>query len=595
MTNPFFKRLDRVIFTLCIYSVCYFILPYNGITQTLPSYRAVDWTQAGLQDSFVPCYILSILDFGADSTGVIPANSSLNTAINMLSGDPGIIFFPAGEYFFNTQINLPSNCVIRGEGADQTVFTFDLGGGGNCFHIQGNYAGEPDSLSAPVIKNDMFLITQNTLNYEVEDYIFLYMDDAHLLHDAWAANQISHLVKIVDIVSDTIFIDQMVRLNYPINYFPRIRKVIPKSFVGIENLKIIRADPSAGQTKNIFIRRAVNCWVKGIESDHCNFGHVVLSQTGYSEVSGCHFHEAFDYGTGGKAYGIVLETGSNLNRIDNNIFNHLRHSMLLQTGANGNVVAYNYSTDPFWSDFINNAAGDIVLHGNYPFSNLFEGNVVANIRIDASHGINGPFNTFLRNRAELYGLIMSSSPASDSQNILGSEITLPGFFYGNFILEGSDHFNYGNNVLGDTEPAGTNDLSDISYGYQTAPTFLGDPPDWPFIGYPLAINEKTIPADNRYNLGSVPFTENASTYAIQAVQNIWTGCNLNNNWHDLRNWSKMQLPSLTTDVQIKSPIMIGGFFPRICQDTAYAKTIEIISPTHLNIESPGYLLVKELP
>ncbi|MBK6996924.1 MAG: hypothetical protein IPH31_19135 [Lewinellaceae bacterium] len=38
--------------------------------------------------------------------------------------------------------------------------------------------------------------------------------------------------------------------------------------------------------------------------------------------------------------------------------------MLLQSGSNGNVLGYNFSTDPYWEEFPNDAAGDIVLHGN---------------------------------------------------------------------------------------------------------------------------------------------------------------------------------------------------------------------------------------
>ena len=83
--------------------------------------------------------------------------------------------------------------------------------------------------------------------------------------------------------------------------------------------------------------------------------------------------------------------------VEDNIFNHLRHSMILQAGANGNIFSYNYSYDPYWTGvfFPANSAGEIVLHGNWPYANLFEGNDVGNIVIDNSHDANGPHNTFL--------------------------------------------------------------------------------------------------------------------------------------------------------------------------------------------------------
>jgi hypothetical protein len=95
-------------------------------------------------------------------------------------------------------------------------------------------------------------------------------------------------------------------------------------------------------------------------------------------------------GGGGKGYGIMVQNTSGDCLIENNIFRHLRHSMILQAGSNGNVFGYNYSIDPYWTEVSlpSNAAGDIVLHGNYVYANLFEGNLGQQIVIDDSHGIN---------------------------------------------------------------------------------------------------------------------------------------------------------------------------------------------------------------
>lgn len=164
--------------------------------------------------------------------------------------------------------------------------------------------------------------------------------------------------------------------------------------VGLECLKINRLDASVGQTTNIAFDFAVDCWVTGVESNNCNFGHLVFTKSTNCYVYGNYFHDAFAYGGGGQAYGVVLQYTSGECLIENNIFKHLRHSMLVQAGANGNVCAFNYSLDPNWTSFPSNSAGDIVMHGNYVFMNLIEENICQNIVVDASHGINGPYNTF---------------------------------------------------------------------------------------------------------------------------------------------------------------------------------------------------------
>jgi len=200
----------------------------------------------------------------------------------------------------------------------------------------------------------------------------------------------------------------------------------------------------------------------------------------------------------------MVETTSSECKIENNIFKHLRHSMILQAGANGNVFTYNYSTDPYWETSYSppNSAGDVVLHGNYPYRNLFEGNVVQNIVIDNSHGSNGPYNTFLRNRAALYGIFMSADN-SPSQNFLGNEIPLATPPYGLYLLQGVDHFEYGNNHRGVIIPSGTQQFDDSSYAFKSKPAFLLQS-SWRGIGTPNAMNAHGNSATYRM-ARSVPF------------------------------------------------------------------------------------------
>jgi len=186
--------------------------------------------------------------------------------------------------------------------------------------------------------------------------------------------------------------------------------------------------------------------------------------------------------------------------VENNVFNHLRHAVLMQAGSNGNVVANNGVYNSFWED-VNlpaDAAGDLVLHGNYPFLNLFEQNFCNNIVIDNSHGANGPYNTFLRNRAVKWGVFFSDS-SSPSQNILGNEITNTDFPYSalNYRLLGKDHYTYGNLVRGKVQPDGTDDIADSSFAYAKKPHFLADS-QWVSFGLPRQSADGLIPAGIRW-------------------------------------------------------------------------------------------------
>jgi hypothetical protein len=227
---------------------------------------------------------------------------------------------------------------------------------------------------------------------------------------------------------------------------------------------------------------------------------VLLDASSHITVTGSYFHDAYEYnGSSMHGYGIALinHTGSSL--IEDNILKHLRHAFSLQTGANGNVIAYNYSLDPNRSEFPANFGADISMHGHFPFANLFEGNIVQNIQLDQTWGPSGPLNTFFRNRAELYGILMTSGTVnSDTQNFVGNEVTSTAAFQGNYSLAGSGHFEFGNNIRGTITPAGTGTLNDISC-YRTAlPVFWNITQQWPSIGFPNTAGSGTIPAKERY-------------------------------------------------------------------------------------------------
>ena len=531
--------------------------------QVLSDSRSADWTLAGVTDPVAyGLRKVDVTDVGADPTGATSSSDAVNAAIGMLGDSPGVIYFPVGTYYLDQAISLTDSIVLQGDGADETVLEFDLEGGGDLIQIIGNWAGSPDTLVANVEVGDFEVQVPDGSQWVPGDLARLHKDDDDLVNDSWAFFSVAQIVRIVGVNGNLLTLDQPLRTDFPVSRFSALRKINAKSRVGIECLKIKRLDATASQSKNIHFRYATECWVRGVESDQCNFGHVVIDASSHIEVKGSVFHHAFNYGGGGKAYGVVLHGSASLCLVEDNIFYHLRHSMLLQSGANGNVLSFNYSTDPFWTGFPGNSAGDLVCHGNYPFFNLFEHNIVQNIVVDNSHGANGPFNTFLRNRAELYGLVMTSTN-SPSQNYLGNEITGTGFGQGNYTLQGADHFEYGNNDNGTIIPPGTNNLTDTSYFYDMIPGFI--PSDLPLIGTPAPFNSNSIPARDRFLAGTGLTT--CADPCEKSVYHwcVWTGCAENSDWTDPGNWANGSVPDDQSAVLISGNVQ-DGYYPILSED-----------------------------
>jgi hypothetical protein len=261
-------------------------------------------------------------------------------------------------------------------------------------------------------------------------------------------------------------------------------------------MSIERTDSTVGQTANIRVAYARDVVIDGVRSRNTNFGHIVIEASARVTVTRCDIAESFGYGGGGRGYGVVCQFTASDCRIEDNIFSDLRHSMLMQAGANGNVFAYNSSVNARWTEFPNDAAGDVVFHGNWVFGNLVEGNDVCHIVVDNSHGANGWFNTILRNRSREYGLYMGASPYADSTTIMGNEITNTGLIKGLFITGGAGLINIGNIVKGKLTPPQLSIVPPASFLYSMRPpSYQGS--IWPPHGAMDPAQRDTIPARMR--------------------------------------------------------------------------------------------------
>lgn len=487
------------IFFFCCFFSC-------ASAQILDSSRSVDWTLAGLRDTSTIGFVeMDMETMGVVGDGSTPNDLALENVLSSIEEPGAILIFPAGNFLFHKTINLSDNVIIRGQGVEQTTFTMDMKGAGHAFNIQGKRINsDTTSLVLSGQRDSSFVLVADPTVFVPGDWVQIIQFDTDLITSSWAEGSVGQIVKIRAINDSRIEFDSPLRMDFGLTRSPFLRRIQPVEQVGIECLKIHRLDDTAPeQSSNIHFAYAVNCWVSGIESENCTFSHVEANQSSNLSISKSYFHHGFTYGGGGRAYGVMLQFTSGECLVEDNVFEHLRHSMILQAGANGNVFAYNYSLDPFWDSAPNNSAGDAVLHGNFVYANLFEQNICQNIVIDNSHGPNGPYNTFFRNRAEGFGIFFSATNSPD-QNIIGNEVPNLNFPYSlvNYTIQGTGHFLHGNNNKGTIHPVGTNDLTDSSYVYLSRPNFV-PVIQWAGIGTPNPMGSLTIPAYDRFMAGSI--------------------------------------------------------------------------------------------
>lgn len=561
---------------LILFGLLLFSIPQAQVLTT-------EWKNSGVRKDYIfpSTNTLNILNLGADNSGNNSCNAILNAAISSLSLTGGVIHFPSGIYLFDKKIDIKhSNIVLKGIGSDVTTLRFNLGSINNsCINVFNNSSSnDTTKLIVNAKRGTKYVSVFNSSKFSIGDWVSLNFNDSLLITSNWAKGTVSQLLKVTSIVGNKLYFDSPLRMNYLVMNNSTVRKFHPVEGVGIECLKIVRVDNTNSQTSNIKFTNVVNSWIKGVESSYTNYSHLELNKSSNIYVSGCYFHHAFSYGTGGKGYGVTLQFSSGECLIENNIFSNLRHSILLQAGSNGNAICYNYSKDPFWTEpfMPSNSSGDIVLHGNYPFFNLFEGNINQTTVIDNSHGINGPYNTFLRNRSELYGFSISNNPPNDTCQIIGNEVV--GGVISIFNITGSGNYTQYNNVNGNITPINSSSVLPISYIYKVD-------------SLPLCYDESNFSIPNIGPKSAYTFSINLAKHRCYLGQFTNCSCNMNSTIENNSNINNIKLyPNPASEV-----FMITGVYSKVeILDFSgqNIKTLEMSDKYHIKELNAGIYIIR---
>jgi hypothetical protein len=491
--------------------------------QTIAPALTTDWTNAGYRGNIdANATALDVTTLGIIGDSITDNSTALNAAISAAAGNRTILFFPAGNYLFNSPIQLNDSIVLRGACSDSTHFQFNFNGSsGYCISGSGSNTATSFPVNSGYQKDNNFVVVADSGYFGTGDWAEIQQDNGtwDTQPISWADNSIGQLIEITGRNGDTIFFNKPLRITFDGTLNVRISKINPIREVVLECFSYERIDSVSCFCPTINFRYAVDCMVRGIEGKRSISAHVLLDASSNITVTGSYFHDAFEYnGSSMHGYGVALYYHTGQCLIENNIMRKLRHSFSFQCGANGNVTAYNYSLEPNRSEFPSNYGADISMHGHYPFSNLFEGNIVQNIQLDQTWGPSGPYNTFFRNRAELYGILMSSGTVnSDLQNFVGNEVTSTAFLQGNYTITGAGHFQFGNNIRGTITPTGTGTMTDSSYYLSAAPDYWITGTTWPSIGPGTSLNSGTIAAKERFNSSRKTVCGNESTTTLPEI------------------------------------------------------------------------------
>jgi len=150
-----------------------------------------------------------------------------------------------------------------------------------------------------------------------------------------------------------------------------------------------RDEPAASRSPHgfhILAFRVYNAHIKDLSSYKPIAHHVHMLESLNNTISENFFNDAmYRHGcNGGHGYGVNLWRKSTLNLVENNIFRHLRRSLMFNRGVHKNVLGYNYSREVS-AQTGSQVRGDLSSRNMSDSGNLAEGNQVDRILNDTYH------------------------------------------------------------------------------------------------------------------------------------------------------------------------------------------------------------------
>ena len=405
----------------------FLIVAFNVFGEFIPFDQSIDWSSAGCPDDKIKITgSVNIKDFGAMGDGKTDDSSAFTNAI-INSPLYSEILIPEGVYLIKTPIRIFKSIILKGEGPHKTKLVFDFKGAPSydAITIGNDFSSSFIEVISAFTKDSKILEVKDTSLFTSGCFAEIEQDnDPEKMYtqtewnQSWAQNVVGQIFQIVSVDGNKITIDEPLHINFEKKLNPRIKILQLTKGAGIEDLSIKRIDKGDGNI--ITIKNSAFCRIKNIESEYVYRSHISIERSYKCSVLNSYFHHAYDYGGGGHGYGVEIKHHSCNNLVEKNKFYHLRHSMMVHLGANGNVFGYNESKMPFaTSDHTpGTVICDISIHGHYPFMNLFEGNKVAKIEFSDWWGPCGPGNTLFKNKVTEENIIVRDKTLN--QNIIGN-------------------------------------------------------------------------------------------------------------------------------------------------------------------------------
>ncbi len=390
--------------TVAAFAVIAFMAGAYGYAQAwtpiLSPRQAIDWSDAGV------IAIPARSTHCAQLTQAATVNQ-INAALASCPGGETVSLAP-GTYTIDGTIRVPSNVTLRGAGAELTVLNAKGTGGGNVISLgSGSVAFRPYRVTGGAAPGSTSIDVSNASGIQVGMYLVITeINDLTYVSTAGSGGNCNwcdggwteggslargQIVAVTKVNGNTVTV-------WPGLYgaYTNIPVAVPfnmsENRAGVENLQVYANN--TGYAANFGMSECAYCWIRGVESNYTDGDHVEVYWGFHDEIRDSYFSNAYLHSPGTHDSDIQIAFKTSASLIENNIIERTHVSIMLEWGAAGNVVSYNYTHGEFDSGAINLDIGGIDFHGAHPQFNLLEGNILTQIVQDSVWGTSSHTTAF---------------------------------------------------------------------------------------------------------------------------------------------------------------------------------------------------------
>lgn len=365
-------------------------------------------------DGGIPNYAAGTTLTEIDNTGVVDVTADINSALSAAANDTAVVL-PAGTFFVDGQINIPTRKVLRGSGIGVTNLITDTSHAIRMYAYQA-WTTTDRTVTADINKGaTQFTLSSaptETINVGMKVKLYESNDatDVQAGIEGTTGKGKCQWVQVTAVNGgNTYTFTPPAYTNYrtantasvTFTWIGSTPTENFRSMAGLESMTVTNTNSLA--TSIVQFGFATNCWMKDVKTIDCGVSHVAPWDSFRCEMRNCWITGCLPTHTSSRNYGVQCGTPNSPRPpsatsgflMEGCIVEDVRGGVVLGYGAAGCVIGYNYFVDTF-DEAAHIQKPCVIFHSAFPTQNLVEGNFMTRVLADNFHG-NGYYNHIVRN------------------------------------------------------------------------------------------------------------------------------------------------------------------------------------------------------